>query len=400
MVKPSTTIWAVPDDYYDFNNLQNTETKRNATVSAETLWSLADCAYSTLHDEFYIRASASKKELVETSVELKTGLYPTNSDGKLCSMGILTNGGYLRLNAQAVRILLNEDLYSKIKFIIKKYSDIKYRISIYATKTDGTGEYNSLNLPEGSMSFTAWTKENFSGKEIKYSKLGLGSTDSSGFCSWNSDGTISFSVSGSGNYYLSIYEDPYAEPQVNHTLEVINDGYGFVDLKASNCYTVAANSGYYLQAVFINGVSKGTLSEINVSEGDDIVVVFAKNGESVDTTQYDAAMSAAAKLEKTKAGIKATTIKLSTVSKVKKGVKITWKKSAGYKVDYYEIYRSTKGASGYKKIATTKSGSKTSYINTKTKKGTRYYYKVRGVRKIEGEKIYTKWSNRSYRKAV
>jgi len=104
--------------------------------------------------------------------------------------------------------------------------------------------------------------------------------------------------------------------------------------------------------------------------------------------------------EKIKAGVQATTIKASTVAGVKKGVKVTWKKSKGYKVDCYEIWRSTKKSSGFKKTFTTTSGSKTSYTNTKTTKGTRYYYRVRGVRTVDGEKVYTKWSNKCYRKAA
>ena len=140
---------------------------------------------------------------------------------------------------------------------------------------------------------------------------------------------------------------------------------------------------------------------ITITAGDKITVIFAKLGETVDTSEYDAAVIAEkAKLAKTKAGVQNTTIKASTTtSGIKKGVKITWKKSAGYKVDYYEVWRSTKKSSGFKKTFTTASGSKTSYTNTKTTKGTRYYYRVRGVRTVGGEKVYTQWSNKCYRKA-
>ena len=84
---------------------------------------------------------------------------------------------------------------------------------------------------------------------------------------------------------------------------------------------------------------------------------------------------------------------------------MTWTKSKGYKVDYYEVFRSTKKSSFSKKpFYTTKNAknpaAKTYYVNTKSlKKGTTYYYKVRGVRIINGEKVYTKWSKMAIRKA-
>ena len=87
-------------------------------------------------------------------------------------------------------------------------------------------------------------------------------------------------------------------------------------------------------------------------------------------------------------GIKNTKIVLSGQSG-KGSVKLNWKKSKGYKVDGYQIYRSTKKKTGFKKITTTK---KLSFKTTKGKAGVRYYYKVRGYRKIKGTTYYTKWS--------
>ncbi len=84
----------------------------------------------------------------------------------------------------------------------------------------------------------------------------------------------------------------------------------------------------------------------------------------------------------------------ASASRGKGYIKIKWKKKSDYKVDYYQVYRSKKKNSGYKLFHTTDSAKKRSYKNTmKLKKGTKYYYKVRGVRKIDGKKYYTKWSN-------
>ena len=102
----------------------------------------------------------------------------------------------------------------------------------------------------------------------------------------------------------------------------------------------------------------------------------------------------------TRIGVEATTVEMSSSLTEKGTIRLDWSKSPGYKVDYYEIWRSTERYSGYgnSPYYTTSSGSKTYYVNTKgLASGVTYYYRVRGVRVINGEKIYTQWSNRSWR---
>ena len=71
-------------------------------------------------------------------------------------------------------------------------------------------------------------------------------------------------------------------------------------------------------------------------------------------------------------------------------VQLTWNacKADGVK---YQIYRSTKSTSGYKKVITT---SKTSYKTTKLTKGKKYYFKVRAIKTISGSTYYGHWSNK------
>lgn len=99
-------------------------------------------------------------------------------------------------------------------------------------------------------------------------------------------------------------------------------------------------------------------------------------------------------------GVKNTTITLKSKLTKKNKILLTWKKAKGYKVDRFEIYRSVKKNSGYgkKSFFVTKNGDVLSYLNTKNlKAGKTYYYKLRGVRVIDGEKHYTRWSNKAWR---
>lgn len=97
-------------------------------------------------------------------------------------------------------------------------------------------------------------------------------------------------------------------------------------------------------------------------------------------------------------GVRNTTVNLKS-TKGTGYVKVTWNRSPGFKVNGYQVYRSTKRVGGYTKIATYKVQNYCK--NTKNlKKGTTYYYKVRGYRVINGKPYYTKWSNIIYRRAI
>lgn len=94
----------------------------------------------------------------------------------------------------------------------------------------------------------------------------------------------------------------------------------------------------------------------------------------------------------------ATKSKVITRKGGKKVIRLTWTAPDGVDVDGYEIFRSTKKNSGFGKkpyFAT----SNTSYTNTKAlKAGKTYYYKVRAFVVINGERVYTDYSLKAYRK--
>lgn len=91
-------------------------------------------------------------------------------------------------------------------------------------------------------------------------------------------------------------------------------------------------------------------------------------------------------------GVKATTVTAS--AKAAKGsVKVSYKKSGSYAVDTYRIYRASKKDGTYKMVKEVKASEKSATLSTKgLKKGSTYYYKVRGLRTIDGKKVYTKYS--------
>lgn len=64
--------------------------------------------------------------------------------------------------------------------------------------------------------------------------------------------------------------------------------------------------------------------------------------------------------------------------------------------DGYEVYRSTGQNGTYKKVKTIKKGTSTDFTDTKVKKGTTYYYKVRTYCKVKGKKVYSSYSTVVY----
>ena len=162
--------------------------------------------------------------------------------------------------------------------------------------------------------------------------------------------------------------------------------------------TITVADGYELVDVTVNGVSKGTVTEITGLKTGDVVVVKTKKKQEEPAEPTKEEILAALADQKLTARSKIVTMKNG-----KKAVKITWYNKNGEMMDFdgVEIYRSTKKNSGYGNkpfYATKGSKSKGYYINTKDVKiGTTYYYRVRGYVIIDGQKYYTDYPLKAIR---
>ena len=85
---------------------------------------------------------------------------------------------------------------------------------------------------------------------------------------------------------------------------------------------------------------------------------------------------------------KATGLKVTKAGTT--SIKLTWDK-AGY--TGYELQRSTKATSGFKKVTFLTKNTKTSYENKKLKNATTYYYRVRTYKTVKGKKVYGGFSD-------
>ncbi len=129
----------------------------------------------------------------------------------------------------------------------------------------------------------------------------------------------------------------------------------------------------------VKKIQEEALAAIDVLWSDEEVSLKAKV-EAVGRTD----LIAKSKVVKTKSGANA--------------VRISWNKVEGLDFDGYEIYRSTSRTKFGKTPIKTADGAKTSYLNTKNLgKGRTYYYKIKAFKTVNGEKVYTDFSTRTWK---
>ena len=183
-----------------------------------------------------------------------------------------------------------------------------------------------------------------------------------------------------------------------------NSGYGV------DCYEIwrsnSEDSGYEKYFTTASSTDKSYTNNKNLDPGTTywyrVRGVRTVDGETVYTPYTTISVTtkvdeeaAAAKNARIKAGVENTkVVTLKATQTGAKSIKLTWLKSnSGYAVDTYQIWRSTKKSSGYVKYFTTSNATNKYYVNTKNiEKGTTYWYKVRGIRTVDGKTVYTEFT--------
>lgn len=222
---------------------------------------------------------------------------------------------------------------------------------------------------------------------------------------------------GPGTAYITVTAEAgnYEEARVKITVEVkkpvpaITTGSeSYTKTRLASAFGLSAKTTGLSQLTFastdesvakVNSSGRVTVmgpgsAEIVISSAEDSYFAAAEKRVTVTVSEMSEE-AYAAKYDKLKAGIEGTKVvslkAAATVSGSKKSVKLSWKKSnSGYAVDYYQVWRSTKKSSGYSKTFTTTSGASKTYKNSKSlSEGKTYWYKVRGVRSLEGKLVYT-----------
>lgn len=251
-----------------------------------------------------------------------------------------------------------------------------------ANSYTAAGLFGSDTLGDATYTYKDAEGKEIAADAINLNKAGTYTIEVSGLSNNNYEityatGTLTINKKSSGSTYKPPVQKPSIAAGKGFKAELSSDG-----TKA----TITVEEGYEIVDVLVNGISKGKVTEITgLKTGDTIEVkTEKKQPEPVKPANNKHIIR----------GVKNTEIELETTVNKDGNIVIKWKKSKGYRVDSFEILRAVKKNGKYSKIYTTKSGKASRIVNAKNlKDGKRYYYKVRGVRTIDGKKYYTEWSD-------
>lgn len=207
-----------------------------------------------------------------------------------------------------------------------------------------------------------------------------------------------------GTYYIRIYPDYYST--ATYTLSV-SSGYSTSKptLKASalaynkiklswNKYSSAdgyavyrstSKSGGYKEIKTITSKSTTSYTDTKVTPGKTYYYRI-RPYKNVSGKKNYGSYSSIVKVKAAPAKVTISSIKVGS-----KRASITWKKQTD--ISGYEVYMSTKKDGGYKKVKMISKASTTRYVKTGLTKGTKYYFKVRAYKTVNGKKIYGDFSS-------
>ena len=221
--------------------------------------------------------------------------------------------------------------------------------------------------PRRTAKFTVQPKEDLAAGEYNENLTISGSNEVSASVELKFN-VIKSGGSGSGGSYV-----PVQKPAI-----LAGEGFQTMLSADGTKLTITAADGYEITDVLLNGVSKGSVTELSgLKTGDKVEIKTAKKAD--DPSSDDASLSAVngrvSKMLLSARSSKTPNKNIKVVLKLdeKTAASIEALQKLGYTIKY-KFYRSTKKSSGYKASIVKKTGT---YINTSGKKGVRYYYKVR-----------------------
>ncbi len=168
--------------------------------------------------------------------------------------------------------------------------------------------------------------------------------------------------------------------RVSATVKLPKD---LADAKEMTCLFLDSNGRLYRVKGQTNGdgtftFETGHFSRYKVLSVDDANKAFKEQKDYIKSVKYNLKSNVSTR----KNGKKAITLKLNGKTEIG--------------LDGIEIFRSLKKNSGYGKEPY-KVISREKYVNTQVKSGNKYFYKARGFAMVDGEKIYTEFSNKTFK---
>ncbi|VEF49422.1 LPXTG-motif cell wall anchor domain-containing protein [Bacillus freudenreichii] len=192
---------------------------------------------------------------------------------------------------------------------------------------------------------------------------------------------------------LILYGKFYRNPEIPQNVTVTKSGYDklkvtWTPVKGAEEYEVSMSTkknGPYNYSAIVDGSSKSYVFD-TLNTGTTYYFKVRASYQKDETTvygEYSPVVSGAPVLDNV------TSVKVE--GKSFNQLRITWKAVAG--ATGYEIYRSTSTNGKYGLLQTISNSSKPSFTNNGLATGTKYYYKVRAYRLVNGKKVYGAFSS-------